>query len=215
MDRVIEIEAESVEKAVQIALEELGASYDEVEIEVLRETTKSFLGFDKKNAKARVTVKDKRTIRATKLLVDVVERFGLKANITSTEDEDRLHFNIEGEGLGILIGHWGTTLHALQSIVAIVVNKGEPLKKRVVLDIEGYRLRTEKSLAKLAEAMSEKAIKENRNISLRPMSAYERKIIHEALQDNPSVETVSEGEDLERRVIIKPTNNKDLEQTLI
>jgi len=202
MDRVVEAEGKTVEEAVQAALEELGVSRDEVEVETLRENKKGLLGFDKKNAKVKVIVKDKRVARAIRLLEEVLESFGLEADITNVEIENRLHFNMEGEGLGILIGRHGSTLRALQYILGIAANKGEKIRMPVVLDIEGYRLRTEKSLKELAERLAEEAVLEGKDISLRPMDPFERKIIHEALSSDPRVQTISEGEGSERRVII-------------
>lgn len=202
MDRVVEAEGKTVEEAVQEALDELGVSRDEVEVEILRENKKGLLVFDKKNAKVKVIVKDKRVARATRLLGEVLESFGLEADITNVEIENRLHFNIEGEGLGILIGRHGSTLRALQYILGIAANKGEKIRIPVILDIEGYRLRTEKSLKELAERLAEEAVLEGRDISLRPMDPFERKIIHEALSSDPRVQTISEGEGSERRVII-------------
>jgi len=202
MDRVVEAEGKTVEEAVQAALEELGVSRDEVEVETLRENKKGLLGFDKKNAKVKVIVKDKRVARAIGLLEEVLESFGLEADITNVEIENRLHFNMEGEGLGILIGRHGSTLRALQYILGIAANKGEKIRMPVVLDIEGYRLRTEKSLKELAERLAEEAVLEGKDISLGPMDPFERKIIHEALSSDPRVQTISEGEGSERRVII-------------
>ncbi|MDO8886387.1 RNA-binding cell elongation regulator Jag/EloR [Candidatus Oleimmundimicrobium sp.] len=208
MDKIIEAEGETIEEAIKIALEELKASQDEVEIEVLRENSKGFLGLDKKRARVRVVIKDKKIKRGTELVEKILELFNLKASVSCAEIEGRIHLNIEGENLGILIGRNGSTLQALQLIIGVGVNKGEETRKPVVLDIEGYRLRTEKSLKSLANRLAELAVNERKIVSLRPMSAFERKIIHEALQDNPEVQTISEGERSERRVTIRPVDEE-------
>ncbi len=208
MDKIIEVEGETTEKAVALALEELDASREEVEVEILRENSRGFLGLEKKDARVRVTIKDKRVARATQLIEKTLEAFNLKASISDAEVEDRIHLNIEGEGLGILIGRRGSTLQALQLILNIAANKGEEIRRPVILDIEGYRLRTEKSLKDLAERMAERAVSKNKVVSLMPMSPFERKVIHEALHDNPKVQTISEGERAERRVTIHPVSDE-------
>ncbi len=204
MDRVVEAEGKTIEEAVQTALDELSVSRNEVEVEILRENKKGLLGFDKKTARVKIIVKDKRVVRATRLLEKILERFSLEADIANVEIEGRLHFNMEGEGLGILIGRHGSTLRALQYILGIAANKGEKTRMPVVLDIEGYRLRTEKTLKELAERLAEEAVLEGRAISLRSMDPFERKIIHETLSSDPRVQTISEGEGSDRRVIIHP-----------
>ncbi|MDI6799432.1 MAG: RNA-binding cell elongation regulator Jag/EloR [Actinomycetota bacterium] len=138
------------------------------------------------------------------LLQKVLDAFGLEAEVDCEETEGVLKYSISGDDLGIIIGRRGSTLQALQLILSIVENKDEENKRFISLDIEEYRARLETSLASLAERMAEKAVREARPVSLRPMSAFERKIIHESLHDDPRVKTESDGVDPERRVIIRP-----------
>ncbi len=139
------------------------------------------------------------------LLEKVLNALGVDAEIKCEEQGGALKYSITGDDLGIVIGRRGSTLQALQLILSIAENKNEDVKRYVSLDIEDYRARLESSLSSLAERMAEKAVREGRTVSLRPMSAYERKIIHESLQGDPRVTTESEGLEPERRVTISPT----------
>lgn len=138
------------------------------------------------------------------LLHKVMDAFGLEAEIKCEESDSIIKYSISGDDLGIIIGRRGTTLQALRLVLSIAENKGEETKRFISLDIEDYRARLESLLASLAERMAEKAVREARPIALRPMTSYERKIVHESLQDDPRVETESDGIDPERRVIIRP-----------
>ena len=108
---------------------------------------------------------------------------------------------IEGGDAGVLIGHHGDTLDALQYLTSLVVNRGAEDYTRVVLDTEGYRDKRAKALAQLAERTAARAIRTGR-VALEPMNPYERRILHTTLQDHPRVTTYSEGEEPYRRVIV-------------
>ncbi|MBO4368082.1 MAG: KH domain-containing protein, partial [Clostridia bacterium] len=107
-----------------------------------------------------------------------------------------------GDALGVLIGRRGETLDALQYLTSLYVNKDREGYLRVSLDSESYRAKREESLRRLAVRMAQRARKNGRRVVLEPMNPYERRILHSALQNNPYVETHSEGEDPYRRVII-------------
>lgn len=112
-----------------------------------------------------------------------------------------------GGNLGFLIGYRGETLYSLQSIMSAVANKGIENRVRVILDIEGYKNKREKTLEELAEKVAKTVIRTKKSITLEPMQAYERKIIHSKLQQNKKVETTSVGEEPHRRIVISIKNN--------
>ena len=118
------------------------------------------------------------------------------------KNEFGLEVIIEGNESGMLIGYRGENLYALQTIISAVANKGSNEKIRVLLDIQNYKEKREKTLQNLAIKVS-KAVEKNRKpVTLEPMQAYERKIIHSALQNSETVKTESIGEEPKRRVVI-------------
>lgn len=139
---------------------------------------------------------------ATEFLKGIVERANLDARVSCSCLNNELHFNITGENVGKLIGHRGETLNALQYLLGCVKTAGEG-KIRIYLDIEGYKEKRAETLVELANKMADKAEEIERNVHLDPMSAYERRIIHTALQDRQLVETESTGEGEKRHVVIK------------
>lgn len=121
--------------------------------------------------------------------------------------ETGLEVVLNGAGLGILIGYRGDTLYSLQNILISVASKGLNTRVRVILDIEGYKEKREKTLEELAENMARQVIKTGKSVTLDPMKAYERKIIHTKLQNSDKVETYSIGEEPKRKVVISLKNN--------
>ena len=113
----------------------------------------------------------------------------------------------EGEDMGILIGKRGQTLDSLQYLTSLVVNKGESTYIRVKLDTEDYRRRRKETLENLARGIAFKVKKTRKPVVLEPMNPYERRIIHASLQGNRYVETVSEGEEPYRHVVVKLKRN--------
>ena len=121
-------------------------------------------------------------------------------------DKSGVYVNINDKNLGYLIGYRGETLYALQNVLSAIAGKKIENKVRVFLDIESYRAKREKTLEELAEKISKTVIKTKKSITLEPMQAYERKIIHSKLQNNELVTTKSIGEEPRRRVVISLKN---------
>ena len=141
--------------------------------------------------------------RAQRFLMDVTERMGVKVDVYVNDSEpDSLSIHMIGDTLGILIGRRGETLDALQYLTSLQVNKGREGYIRVTLDTENYRAKREDSLRRLAQRMANRAVKTGRKVVLEPMNPYERRVLHTALQNHPSVTTHSEGEEPNRRVVI-------------
>ena len=127
----------------------------------------------------------------------------VNAQVTAVEKDGTLAVDIEGDGMGILIGHRGETLNAIQYLTSLVVNKDSKEYIRVTVDTENYRAKREQTLKELAEKMASKARRTGRRVVLEPMNPFERRILHAALQGNAYVTTRSEGEEPNRRVVIE------------
>ena len=125
----------------------------------------------------------------------VIEKFFAK-------EEDGTMFKLHGEGLGVLIGKHGQTLDSLQYLTNLVANKHSKDRIRIILDAEDYRKRRQETLERLAKNLAAKVKRNGIKAALEPMNPYERKLIHMSLQDDPKVETYSEGEEPYRKVII-------------
>ena len=148
--------------------------------------------------------------RAQKFLMDVTEHMGVKVDVYVNDSEpDSLSIHMIGDTLGILIGRRGETLDALQYLTSLQVNKGREGYIRVTLDTENYRSKREDSLRRLAQRMANRAVKTGRKVVLEPMNPYERRVLHTALQNHPSVTTHSEGEEPNRRVVIMLKNQPE------
>ena len=145
------------------------------------------------------------TIKACeKFIVDVLNAMNMgEVKVTSCIDEEgALSINMEGDNMGILIGKRGQTLDSLQYLTNRVANKMQDGYVRVKLDTEDYRRRRKETLENLAKNIASKVKRTRRTVSLEPMNPYERRIIHSALQADPSVSTHSEGEEPYRRVVV-------------
>lgn len=154
-------------------------------------------------------VDDAKAQAIRKFLTGLLEQMEVEAEVHVYQPEKgRYKVILEGKSLGALIGRRGETLDAIQQLTSYAVNRGGDRRCRVQLDAENYRERREQSLCHLAEKMAEKAVRYRRNVTMEPMNAYERHVIHTALQDTPHVTTYSTGVDPNRRVIISYDRNK-------
>jgi hypothetical protein len=255
MARVIEIEAETVDQALYMGLEQLKLSIDEIEMEVLDYGKKGFIGIGSKPAKVRLTErseavipdfvlnKDKPKERAprrerkerprrehreegqqmlkepyfpegtefvenevTSFLSGLMQLMQVEGTIKAAETENGLLVNLEGPDMGVLIGRRGETLDAIQYLSSLVYNKEKEDYHRVTIDTENYRKKRELTLIKLARKMAGQVARTGRKVVLEPMSPFERRIIHSALQNDKLVTTYSEGEEPNRHVIIDKKN---------
>ena len=118
------------------------------------------------------------------------------------EKDGQMSISLSGDDLGIVIGHRGETLDALQYLTSIVVNRGREEYVKVTVDAQNYRKKREDTLSQLAHRIANKVLATKRNMALEPMSAYERRIIHYALQDVQGITTFSTGQDPNRKVVI-------------
>ncbi|NLD48322.1 MAG: protein jag [Clostridiaceae bacterium] len=199
----VEKTAKTVQDAVDLALSELEAQENDVEIEVLEEGIKGIFGLiGTKMARVRVTIKESVADKAKKFLLDVFEKMKVDAEVLVEESDDSILLKIQGDDIGIVIGRRGETLDSLQYLTSLVVNKSKEEYKRVVIDIENYRQKREDTLIKLANRLADRVVKYRKNITLEPMNPYERRVIHATLQNHKFVETYSTGDEPNRKVII-------------
>jgi spoIIIJ-associated protein len=223
----IEISARTVAEAIQLALAQLGKDRDEVAIEVLE------AGNDEEEALVRVTAVDDDEDAtpaqvdevptagsvdqiARRILEDLLERMDIHGYVTAVrstvpgqrgEPEDTITLHVEGadeEAMGLLIGRRGETLRSLQFMVNLLVSRKVQKWPQIVVDVGNYRQRRQESLEGLARRMAERVRQSGRPLTLEPMGAYERRIVHLALRSDPTVFTESTGEGENRKVVIYP-----------
>lgn len=207
----VEKTGKTVQDAVDAALSELNAGGDEVEVEVLEEGNKGFLGIGGKLAKVRVTLKKSQNneTKVDEFLISVFKAMDIDVSVESEYTEEGININVTGKDCGTIIGRRGETLDSLQYLASLVANKNSDNYVRVTIDVENYRKKREETLVRLANKLASRVVKYRRKITLEPMNPYERRIIHSALQNNRMVETYSVGEEPHRKVVIALRNSRD------
>ena len=222
-------EGKTSTEAIEKGLKDLGLKKSDVEvISVEDEEKRSFFSIleprvvkvelkikenIKKEDKKIVTAKEKREMseeainKAKQNLGDFLNVFLKQISdeeLTYNIEDDKyyIYVNIEGKKTNSLIGYRGENLNALQTLLGAISNKNIEEKTRVILDISGYRAKRKKVLEELAEKVSKTVIKTRKKVTLEPMSAYERKIIHSKLQNHPKVTTESVGEEPNRKIVV-------------
>jgi len=203
--KVVEKVGKTIDEAVELGLQEFGVLRDEVTIEVIEEPSKGLFGLiGARPARVKLTLKDNPVRRTDRLLQSIFRAMDINVDMNVKEQDQVLVVNMEGPDLGVLIGRRGETLDSLQYLVNLAVNKNQEQRRKVILDVEGYRKRREETLQKLATRLADKAKQRGRSVVLEPMSAQERRIIHTALQGRDDIYTFSEGEEPYRKIVISP-----------
>lgn len=202
MDKITK-SGKTVDDALQEALKELHASKDEVEITVIDEGTRGFLGmFGAKDAVIQVVKKFNPEKIAVTFLQEMFQAMRIEVSIETQLKDKQLSIELSGEEMGVLIGKRGQTLDSLQYLVSLVVNKGSSPYVSILLDTENYRQRRKETLESLAYNLAKKVKQTKKNVVLEPMNPYERRIIHSALQNDRYVTTHSEGNEPYRHVVV-------------
>lgn len=212
MEEDLEISAKTVEEAVQMALEQLGVDRDQVEVTVLKKGRLGILGLGAEEARIRVRRLDqalasgKDIIEVAKEVVEeLLNRMAIPAAVRlegSAVRETAIKFNIEGDDLGILIGRRGQTLASFQYIVRLILTNRVKGWVPVSVDVEGYKKRRYEALRSLALRIADQVKATCRPMTLEPMPADERRIVHLALADRTDVTTQSVGVGEGRKVTI-------------
>ncbi|MCX7831359.1 MAG: KH domain-containing protein [Actinobacteria bacterium] len=187
------------EEQLKEILEGMDLNIDEVEIDEAPIDIASSFGKE-----AGFLVSERAPERAARFTKRILYMMGMKAKVKAVESEDTINIEIDGEDLGNLIGSQGRTLEALQIILNAVLNKNAVQKKHIYVDAGGYKKRKLESLKKVVQEAINKAKKEGKPVALDPMSAYERKIVHEIVSGIDGVRSESQGEEPNRNVIVYP-----------
>ena len=219
--REVERSAPSVEEAVEAALLELGISEQEAVVDVVQEPRGGFLGVGSQEAVVRVRAQPEREAEeepaeetleeqgdlAADFVEELLERMGVPASVELSLEERTMYVEITPAGdddVGLLIGRRGQTLEAVQELARTLVSRRTGERCRVVVDVEGYRRRQRSRLVAHARDVAQRVKRTGREDELEPMTAFERKIVHDAVATVVGVETISRGEDPERRVVVRP-----------
>ncbi len=203
MNRTVEATGKTLDDAINAALEQLGVDRDCVSVEVLENPKSGFLGFRSTPARVKVSYELTGADMIKEFLRGLLDNMGSDAEpVVTAVSENNYSVDLRGENLGLLIGHRGDTLDAIQHLTNYCINKGDGPRLRISVDAENYRQKREESLCRLAEKVAAKVVKYRRNITLEPMNAYERHVIHTALQDKKDITTFSTGKEPNRRIVV-------------
>jgi spoIIIJ-associated protein len=142
--------------------------------------------------------------RVRLVLERIADAADVQATVAVSEDEEQIRGAFEGEELGLLVGHHGQTIDAIQHLAYRIAFRGSEARKGVLVDAAGYRDRRALALRAAADQAAEAAVRDGRPVSLEAMSAIERKLVHEHLRTRRDVETYSEGEEPDRRLVVAP-----------
>jgi spoIIIJ-associated protein len=213
----LESSGRTVEAAIQKALETLNLSREEVEVTVVKEGKHGILGLGAEEAMVRVeplaSAPENMDDMAREVLETLLARMGVMASVACQSKPPVgggegagavITLDVTGDDLGILIGRRGQTLSSLQYVVRLILAHQTQARVPIVIDVEGYKQRRYEALQALAQRMAEQVKARGRPFTLEPMLAYERRIIHLALADDPDVTTESVGEGETRKVVIMP-----------
>jgi len=204
MQKSIEVSGRTEDEAIETALEQLGLARDDVSVEIIEQAKSGFLGLKNTPAIIRVLydVKEDRAAKVEGFLTGLLERMDIDAGLELTENQDSIDVVLTGNDPGALIGRRGETLDALQHLTNYVINRGTTGRVRINIDAENYRQRRNETLESLANRTAGKVVKYRRNMTLDPMNAYERHVIHSALQNHDHISTYSVGSEPNRRIVV-------------
>ncbi len=202
----IETQGKTVDQAIELGLYKLGLTRDQVKITILEQAGL----FNKARVKLSVGESSESETTLKTLAEELLAKMGLEIIVSVEEQADKFLVEVGGEDAAILIGKRGESMDGFQFLLNALFNKGKKHEeyKRVVVDSNNYKSRREDTLKILAERTAARAVRENQDIRLEPMSANERRIIHAALASSDRVETESKGNEPNRYVVIKLKNKK-------
>jgi spoIIIJ-associated protein len=211
----------SVEEAVEAALVELGVTEQEADVEVVQEPRQGILGVGAQEAVVVVRARsrpdpaddeelDDQAELAADFLEGLLERMGIAATVEPAMEAGTMYVDVIGESpddedMGLLIGRHGQTLEALQELARAVIGQRLEVRPRVVVDVEDYRKRQLDRLTARVRDTAERVAQTGRSENLEPMNAFLRKVVHDTVADVSGAESSSEGEGVDRRVVIRPS----------
>jgi spoIIIJ-associated protein len=238
--REVEKSAASVEEAIEAALDELGISEQEADVQIVQEPRGGFIGLGSQQAVVRVRAPDRPVSEAADepeeeeaaasepyqersepdedldqqadlaadLIENLLDAMGLDADVDTGMVDGVMYVDVwaseaASEGMGVLIGRHGQTLDALQEVVRGAVHQQVGTRCRVTVDVEDYRKRRRSQIVSRARGVARRVQESGKSESLEPMTALERKVVHDAVGEIGGVETASEGEEPERYVVVR------------
>lgn len=195
----------TVEEAVESAARELGVDVSRLEVEVLDEGSRGFLGvLGHRESRVRVRVNADKVELVREILQTILSHIDSEVEVSVESGEQFIEARVDGEDLGLVIGRRGETLNAMQYLVNVIAGRKSQERRSVVLDAGDFRQRRREDLERLTRRMADRAVETGRRVRLDPMPPHERRIAHLAVQDDERVETYSEGTDPSRFVVIDP-----------
>lgn len=210
MRKSLELRSKTKDEAIKKALEELDVREEDIEITVIQNPTKGFLGIiGAKDGVYKVSVKEKKqekkeTEIAKEFISTMLKNANVDAKVNVVQEGNLIKVDIEGKEAACLIGRRGETLDSIQFLTGLALNKvNKDSHLRVLVDIENYRSKREKSLVRYANKAAREVAKTRKTKKLDYMNPYERRIVHSALQNDKYVITYSEGTDPYRRLVIE------------
>jgi len=216
MLKSIEVQGRTEDEAIELALEQLAMSRDDVSVEIVEQARTGFLGLKNTPAIVKVMyeapdpeVREERTELVFDFLTGLFKQMDIDVNVELTEGDNSISVVLTSKDPGMLIGRRGETLDSIQSLTNYVINRGAANRVRINLDAENYRQRRNETLENLASRTASKVVKYRRNMTLDPMNAFERHIIHTALQENELVSTFSVGSEPNRRIVVAYGDGKE------
>ena len=214
--KVTEYEGRTPDDATKKAMAELGIrDMSKIRVEVVDSGKSGIFGFGvSRPAKIRIFYNESKENVGDKVkvyLTEILSRMGIDGGVKDIKESDsKVYVELESKvSSGLLIGKKGKTLEALQFLVNLMINNSTGSEKKIILDIESYRDKREKTLKKMSKEMAQKVIRSGRPITLEPMNPFERRLIHLTLQNDKRVMTKSEGQGIYRKIKISPVNNKN------
>ena len=211
------VSAKTVEDAVALGAKQLGKLVSEVDYEIVEEAKKGFLGMFSSEATVKVISKYTIQDKIVEFLNVLIKDMGVEAEAKVVKIEENLaengtlekdiYVDVEGKGLGMIIGRHGDVLDSIQYLCNIIAGRFPKSADkheyvRIIVDVENYRRKRTDTLKALARRMAERVLSSGRNYTLEPMSGYERRIIHSEVQNIEGVHTYSIGTEGNRRVVV-------------
>ncbi len=211
--KVIEAEGRTSDDATKKALAELGIrDASKVNVEIIDPGKSGIFGFGvSRPAKVRIYYNEQNDDvggKVREMLTNLLVKMDMEGSIKDIkEGESKVYVELKSkDSSGLIIGKKGKTLEALQFMINLMINNATGSEKKIILDIEEYREKREKSLKKMSRDMAFKVIKSGRPMTLEPMNPFERRLIHLSLQNDKRVTTKSEGQGIYRKIKISPSN---------
>lgn len=201
--RQVTARGETIEQAIEQALQQLQTTKEKVEVSIIDEGKKSFLGlFGGRPAVVQVNKKEDPVEEARNYLQGILNEMGIKHVINTQINGKEVIFDLSGDNIAVAIGKRGTTLNSLQFLVQLVANKYANGYLSIVIDAQGYRQKRREVLEHLANKVAREVQTFKKEVSLEPMPSFERKIVHQFLMKYPSIRTESRGQEPYRRIVV-------------